>query len=70
VLALVTVSVGWEFYRLFEVKPTGDVPGMIVQAVIAVFFWTLFLVVLLVSQLTIATKRILRAIELSSKPAE
>ena len=70
VLALVTVTVAWEFYRLTEVKPTGDVPRMIVQAVMALFFWTLFLVVLVISQLTIATKRILRAIELSSKPAE
>jgi hypothetical protein len=66
VLALVTVTVAWEFYRLTEVKPTGDVPRMIVQAVMALFFWTLFLVVLVISQLTIATKRILRAIELSS----
>jgi hypothetical protein len=34
------------------------------------FFSTLGLAVLLVFQLTVATKRILRAIELASRPAE
>ena len=32
-LAIVSVTVAWEFYRLFDVKPTGNVPGMIVAAV-------------------------------------
>jgi uncharacterized membrane protein YhaH (DUF805 family) len=69
-LAIVSVTVGWEFYRLFEVKATGNVPGMIVAAVLVLSFWTLGLTVLLVFQLTIATRRILRAIELASRPAE
>lgn len=69
-LAIVSVTVAWEFYRLAQVKPTGDVPGLIVEAVMVLFFWTLGLVVLLVFQLTIATKRILRAIELASRPTE
>ena len=65
--AIVGLTVAWEFYHLAEVKPTGDVPGMIVAAVMVLFFWTLGLVVLIVFQLTIATKRILRAIELASR---
>ena len=69
-LAIVGVTVAWEFYRLAEVKPTGDVPRMIVAAVMTLSFWTLGLVVLLVFQLTVATKRILRAIELASRPPE
>ena len=69
-LAIAGLTVAWEFYRLAVVKPTGDVPGMIVEAVMVLFFWTLGLGVLLVFQLTVATKRILRAIELASRPAE
>jgi hypothetical protein len=68
VLAIASAAVAWEFYRLAEVKPTGDVPGMIVQAVMVLFFCILGLAVLIVFQLTIATKRILRAIELASRP--
>jgi uncharacterized membrane protein YhaH (DUF805 family) len=66
-LAIVTVTVAWEFYRLAEVKATGDVAGMILAAVMVLFFWTLGLVVVIVFQLTIATKRILRAIGLASR---
>lgn len=69
-LPIVSVTVGWEFYRLFDVRATGNVPEMIVAAVIVLSFWTLGLTVLLVFQLTAATKRILRAIELASRPAE
>jgi hypothetical protein len=68
-LAIAAATVAWEFYRLAMVKPTGDVPGMIVVAVMVMFFWSLGLVVLLAFQLTVATKRILRAIELASRPA-
>jgi len=68
ILAIAGAAVAWEFYRLVEVKPTGDVPGMIVQAVMVLFFCILGLAVLMVFQLTIATKRILRAIELASRP--
>ena len=65
--AIVTVTVAWEFYRLAGMRPTGDVPGMIFAAVLALGFWTLALAVMLVFQLTVATRRILRAIELASK---
>jgi hypothetical protein len=58
------------FYRLFQVKPTGDLAGLIVQAVMVLFFGILGLAVLIVFQQTAATKRILRAIELASRPAE
>lgn len=70
VLAIAGITVAWEFYRLAEVKPTGDVPGMIVQAVMVLFFCILGLAVLIVFQQTIATKRILRAIELAVRPPE
>jgi hypothetical protein len=60
----------WEFYRLAGMKPSGDVPGMIFAAVITVSFWTLALAVMLVFQITVATRRILRAIELASRTAE
>lgn len=69
-LAIVVVTVSWEFYRLAGIKATGDVPGLIVEAVMVLFFWTLGLVVVIVFQLTVATKRILRAIELALRPAQ
>lgn len=70
VLAIAGIAVAWEFYRLAQVRPTGDLPGMIVQAVMVLFFSILGLAVLIVFQQTIATKRILRAIELASRSAE
>jgi hypothetical protein len=66
VLVIASAMVAWEFYRLAEVKPTGDVPGMIIQAVMVLFFSILGLAVLIVFQLALATKRILRAIDLAS----
>ncbi|HEY6194125.1 MAG TPA: hypothetical protein VI504_03710 [Candidatus Eisenbacteria bacterium] len=69
-LGIAGLTVAWEFYRLAQVEPTGDVPKMILAAVIVLFFWSLGLAVLIVFQITIATKRILRAIELASRPAE
>lgn len=69
-LAIASVTVAWEFYRLVEVRLTGDVAGMLLQAVMVLFFSILGLAVLLIVQQTIATKRILRAIELASRPAE
>jgi hypothetical protein len=62
--------VAWEFYHLAQVEQTGDVPRMIVAAVMVLFFSTLGLAVLLVFQLAIATKRILRAIDLASRAGE
>ena len=70
VLAIAGLTVAWEFYRLAAVRPAGDLPGMIVQAVMVLFFTILGLAVLIVFQLTIATKRILRAIDLASRPAK
>ena len=69
-LGIVTVTVMWEFYRLAQVRLTGDVSRLIVEAVMVLFFWAFGLAILIVFQLTIATKRILRAIELASRPAE
>jgi len=68
--AIVSVTVVWEFYRLAAMKPSGDVPGMIFAAVITMSFWTLALAVMLVFQITVATRRILRAIELASSAGE
>lgn len=70
VLAIASVAVAAEFLRLAVIKPSGDVPGLIVQAVLVLFFCILGLAVLIVFQLNVATKRILRAIELASKPRE
>lgn len=68
-LAIAGLTVAWEFYRLAQIAPTGDVPRMIVSAVMVQFFSTLGLGVLIVFQLTVATRRILRAIELASPTA-
>jgi len=68
-LAIAGLTVVWEFYRLAQIAPTGDVPGMIVSAVMVLFFSTLGVGVIIVFQLTVATRRILRAIELASPSA-
>jgi hypothetical protein len=68
--AIVGLTVAWEFYHLAQVELTGDVPRMIFSAVLVLSFSILGLAVLIVFQLLIATKRILRAIELASRPAE
>lgn len=68
-LAIAGVTVAWEFYRLAQIASTGDVPRMIIAAVTVLFFSILGLGVLLVFQLTLATRRILRAIELASPSA-
>jgi hypothetical protein len=68
-LGVAGLTVAWEFYRLLAlVEPTGDVPKMIVAAVFLLFFSILGLVVVIVFQIALATKRILRAIELASRP--
>jgi len=66
-LAIAGTTVAWEFYRLAQIASTGDLPKLIVSAVMVLFFWNLGLVVVIVFQLTVATKRILRAIELASR---
>jgi len=68
--AIASAAVAWEFYRLAAAKLAGDVPGLIVQAVMALVFWILGVAVLIVFQITVATKRILRAIDLASRRAE
>jgi hypothetical protein len=68
-LAIAGVTIAWEFYRLAQTAPTGDVPRMIIAAVIVLFFSILGVGVMLVFQLTLATRRILRAIELASTSA-
>ena len=68
-LAIAGLTVAWEFYRLAQISATGDVPRLIVSAVMVLFFSTLGLGVLIVFQLTVATRRILRAIELASPTA-
>ena len=65
-LAIAGMTVAWEFYRLVQLAPGGDVPRMIIAAVTVLFFSILGLGVLLVFQLTLATRRILRAIEVAS----
>jgi hypothetical protein len=68
-LVIAGVTVACEFYRLAQMASTGDVPRMIIAAVTVLFFSILGLGVLLVFQLTLATRRILRAIELASASA-
>jgi vacuolar-type H+-ATPase subunit I/STV1 len=65
-LMIAGLAVAWQFYRLAQIAQAGDVPRMIVSAVMVLFFSILGVGVLLVFQLTIATRRILRAIELAS----
>jgi hypothetical protein len=67
VLCLASVAVVLEFFRLGQIRASGDVPAMIVQAVMALFFTALALAILIIFQVTTATKRILRAIELGSR---
>jgi len=68
-LAIAGLTIAWEFFRLVQIAPTGDIPRMIVAGVTVLFFSTLGLGVLLVFELTRATRRILRAIDLASRTA-
>jgi hypothetical protein len=68
-LVIAGVTVVGEFYRLAQIASTGDVPRMIIAAVTVLFFSILGVGVMLVFQLTLATRRILRAIELASPSA-
>lgn len=65
-LVIAGLTVAFEFYRLAQIAQAGDVPHLIVSAVLVLFFSILALAVVLVFQLTVATRRILRAIELAS----
>ena len=55
------------FYRLIEVGRTGDLRKMLALSVVVLGFWMSTLTFVIVLELTIMTKRILRAIELTSK---
>src|SRR5262249_10431027 len=68
-LVIAGLTVVFEFYRLVQIAQAGDVPHLIVAAVLVLFFSILVLAVLLVFQLNAATRRILRAIQLSSSAA-
>lgn len=68
-LVIAGVAVAWEFYRLAQIAKTGDVPHLIVAAVLVLFFSMLAVAVVIVFQVTVASRRILRAIELASLPA-
>ena len=57
----------WGFYRLIEVGRTGDLRKMLALSVAVLGFWMSNLTFVVVLELTIMTKRILRAIELTSK---
>lgn len=67
-LAIAGLQIAFEFYLLAQNLQAGNVPHMILSAVLVLFFSILWLAVLLVFQLTIATRRILRAVELASPP--
>jgi len=55
-------------YRLVRTSHTGDVPRTIVTAVVVLLIWAAAWACTIVLQLTVMTKRILRAIEISTKP--
>jgi uncharacterized membrane protein len=67
--AVVTLSVLLllAFYRLHAGR-MGDVRTAIGASVVVLAFWTSGLACVIVLQITVATKRILRAIDLTSKP--
>jgi hypothetical protein len=65
VIATVFLMLG--FYRLHAGR-MGDGRTAIGAAMVVLAFWTSGLAVVIVLQVTVATKRILRAIELASKP--
>ena len=53
-------------YRLVTASHTGDLSKLIIAAVVVLEVWTAVWAVAIVLQFTVATKRILRAIELAS----
>jgi hypothetical protein len=65
VIATVFLMLG--FYRLHAGR-MGDVRSAIGAAMVILAFWTSGLALVIVLQITVATKRILRAIDLTSKP--
>jgi hypothetical protein len=57
----------WAFHTLANASQSGDVRRMILAAVVILCFWSVMCVFVVVFQLTIATRRILRAIELATR---
>ena len=57
-------------YRFVRASHSGDVGATIVTAVVVLEFWAAAWASTIVLQLTVMTKRILRAIELSTKPRD
>ena len=66
--AVVMVLTLFGQFRLVRASHTGDVSRTIVMAVVVLEFWTAAWAVTIVLQLTVMTKRILRAIEFSTEP--
>jgi hypothetical protein len=64
---IVTVLLTLGFYRLHAGR-MGDVRTAIGAAMVVLAFWTSGLALVIVLQITVATKRILRAIDIMSKP--
>ena len=65
VFATVLLLLG--FYHLHAGR-MGDVRSAIAASMVILAFWTSALALVIVLQITVATKRILRAIDLTSKP--
>ena len=66
-VVITTVLLMVAFYRLHAGR-MGDVRTAIAAAMVVLAFWTSGLAIVIVLQITVATKRILRAIDLTSKP--
>jgi hypothetical protein len=67
-LALVMALTLFGQFRLVRASHNGDISRTIVTAVVVLEFWTAAWACTIVLQLTVMTKRILRAIEISAKP--
>jgi len=57
----------WPLHILATASQGGDVRTMILAAVVILCLWTVMCTVVVVFQLTMATKRLLRAIELATR---
>jgi hypothetical protein len=66
-IIVATVLLTVAFFRLHSGR-MGDVRTAIAASMVVLAFWTSGLALAIVLQVTVATKRILRAIELTSKP--
>jgi len=62
-----TIFFVWTFSQLVDANRAGDMGRMVMLSVVVVGCWTSSLAFVIVLQLTVMTKRILRAIEIASK---